>query len=230
MTSSILGAEAFRRPATSTTKLKLIRYGVSATCAGLVTLALTGSMIAMISQEFQAQTVLKSAKFTINPIADDLPPPDERIELDSYKVVEIPPPPPRREVASAPFPDTPIYTLPGDKDVFDPDDITFDTPKTTHITDSNPAPILRPPATMPMRAQRSGHCDVRFQVGPDGQPFGIETTYCTERLFERPTVKSVAKWKYKPRVRDGRAVTMEGVTARVSFHLKDERGQIIPPN
>jgi len=65
-------------------------------------------------------------------------------------------------------------------------------------------------------------------VDATGSPYKVEVTYCTQSIFERPTVKAVAKWKYRPRIVDGRDVAMEGLSNRVSFHLNDERGNLIP--
>jgi protein TonB len=213
-------SNAFTHPA--------LRFALSAPVAACLTLVLTASMIAMISQEFQAQDVLDTAEFTINPEVEDLPPPDVRTIIEPYKIVEVPPPPPTTKTVDADLPKTPIYTLPGDANVFKPTTLKIPGPVIV-MADSNPQPIFRVPPTMPTRAQYSGHCDMRFSVGPDGQPFGIESTFCTERHFERPTIKSIEKWKYRPRIRDGRAVTMDGVTARVKFILTDEAGREIAP-
>jgi len=81
---------------------------------------------------------------------------------------------------------------------------------------------------MPTRAERSGHCDVRFNVSAEGAPYDIKVTRCTQSLFERSTLRSVAKWKYRPRIENGQAVAMQGITNRVVYRLTDERGEIIP--
>ena len=81
---------------------------------------------------------------------------------------------------------------------------------------------------MPPRAERSGHCKVRFDVSPEGQPFNIVSTYCTQSLFERASIKSVQKWKYKPKTVEGRSVARSGVESKITFRLTDERGKLIP--
>ena len=63
---------------------------------------------------------------------------------------------------------------------------------------------------------------------PVGAPFNVITTFCTQRLFERATIKSVQRWKYNPKIVDGRAVARNGVENKVTYRLTDERGRIIP--
>ena len=81
---------------------------------------------------------------------------------------------------------------------------------------------------MPPRAEKSGHCKVRFDVSPEGAPFNVQATYCTQSLFERASIKSVQKWKYNPKIVDGRAVARSGVESKITFKLTDERGRMIP--
>jgi len=87
---------------------------------------------------------------------------------------------------------------------------------------------VRIPPIMPPRAEKSGHCKVRFDVSPEGQPFNVVTTFCTQSVFKRPSTKSVQKWKYNPKIVDGRATARKGVETKITFRLADERGNIIP--
>ena len=81
---------------------------------------------------------------------------------------------------------------------------------------------------MPPRTEKSGHCRVRFNVSAEGAPFDVQTTYCTQSLFERATLKSVQRWKFNPKIVNGRPVAMTGVENKVTYRLTDERGQLIP--
>jgi len=81
---------------------------------------------------------------------------------------------------------------------------------------------------MPPRAEKSGHCTVRFDVSPEGSPFNVTAPYCTQSLFKRASVKSVEKWKYNPKIVDGRSVARSGVESKITFRLSDERGKLIP--
>ena len=74
----------------------------------------------------------------------------------------------------------------------------------------------------------SGYCEVKFDVSPEGDPFNIIITFCTNAMLKRSTVKSVQKWKYQPKIVNGTPVARSGVEQKVSYHLADERGRVLP--
>lgn len=94
--------------------------------------------------------------------------------------------------------------------------------------DSEEKPIIRNPPKMPMRAERSGHCQAEFDINAQGVPFNITTPYCTQSMFSRPTIKAVETWKYRAAVQDGTARTSRSIRTKVSFNLNDENGRLIP--
>jgi len=202
----------------------MTRYGIGLPLAAFVTVALTTAMGAMIATEFQAEEKAEVLDFQINPLVEDEPVEIEVTKLEAFEEVEVPPAPPTTGIEST------------DRVVIEPivaKTITPEMPTEIVLTAFTPAdtaqqPILRFPPAMPQRANRSGHCDVRFNVSAQGVPYDIETTYCTQSLFQRSTLKSVAKWKYRPRIQNGQAVAMTGVKNRVTYRLTDERGNIIP--
>ena len=105
--------------------------------------------------------------------------------------------------------------------------LSTDVPVIT-VSDRDVQPLLRIAPIMPPRAEKSGHCRVRFNVSAEGAPFDVQTTYCTQSLFERATLKSVQRWKFNPKIVNGRPVAMTGVENKVTYRLTDERGQLIP--
>ena len=52
---------------------------------------------------------------------------------------------------------------------------------------------------MPPRAEKSGHCKVRFDVSPEGTPFNIDAYSCTQSVFKRESIKATSKFKYNPK-------------------------------
>ena len=96
------------------------------------------------------------------------------------------------------------------------------------VSDREVQPLVRISPIMPPRAEKSGHCRVRFNVSAEGTPFDVQTTFCTQSLFERATIKSVQRWKFNPKIVNGRPVAMTGVENKVTYKLTDERGQLIP--
>ena len=184
-------------------------------------------MASMIAVEFRAQEKLKTASFEINPQIEDIKLITRKTKLDKVKKVVTPPPPPQIERQPAAKPTEKIATLDGAIPKFNPPKITGRIFKIA-ISDADAQPLVRIPPIMPPRAERSGHCKVRFDVSPEGQPFNIVSTYCTQSLFERASIKSVQKWKYKPKTVEGRSVARSGVESKITFRLTDERGKLIP--
>ncbi|MBL4870036.1 MAG: energy transducer TonB, partial [Robiginitomaculum sp.] len=74
----------------------------------------------------------------------------------------------------------------------------------------------------------SGRCNIRFDVSPEGQPFNIVAVYCSHSVFKRPTIKSVQKWKYQPKIVNGLPVSRSGVETSIKFRILDDRGREIP--
>jgi len=204
-----------------------LRWALSMPFAVLMTLGLGTTMASLIAVEFIPQDKGEVVNADINPVAEDIAvlsiiqPPKRLNDID------VPPPPPKLSNAKAervivlPY-ETKIATL----------DVNLDElgiKRNIHIAlDTDYQPIIRIPPVMPNNAQRSGHCKVRFDVSPNGQPFNIETVFCSDRVFTRNTLKSVGNWKYRPKTKDGLAVTVKGVKNIVRFNLTDARGRIIP--
>jgi len=85
------------------------------------------------------------------------------------------------------------------------------------ISDRDVQPLLRIPPIMPVSADKSGHCTLRYDVNSEGIPVNVIATKCTESIFESASVKSVKKWKYNPKIVNGRAIGRSGVESKVSF-------------
>jgi len=99
--------------------------------------------------------------------------------------------------------------------------------KGTKMTDSDAEPCVRVPPIMPQEAQKSGHCNIIFDVSKEGRPKNIKANYCTEPHFESPSIEAVTWWFYNPKVERGSAVERVGVKTKMSFRLNDEDGRII---
>ena len=203
------------------------RLAPSAVLAIGVTCLIGLGMTAMIKSEFTPQEKSKSLTFDINPVPEDILPPPTRQKPKEVKRVETPPPPPVLDHGETDRPTVPPTTIDGRIPEFKKPDLGTDLPIIT-VTDRDPQPLVRIPPIMPPRAEKSGHCKVRFDVSAEGTPFNVKATYCTQSLFERATIKSVQRWKFNPKIVNGRNVAMIGVENKVTYRLKDERGQLIP--
>jgi protein TonB len=204
-----------------------IRWITFAPIAAIVTLGLFLFMRAMIAAEFKPQDKLETGTFEINPKVEDVKVIKRETKVDKVRKVITPPPPPMIERAKADKPTERIASLEGAIPEFEAPKIDRQNFKIA-VSDRDAQPLVRIPPIMPPRAETSGHCRVRFDVSPEGQPFNVVATYCTKKLFERASTKSVQKWKYNPKIVDGRSVSRSGVESKITFKLTDERGRLIP--
>ncbi|WP_409433456.1 energy transducer TonB [Litorimonas sp. RW-G-Af-16] len=205
----------------------IVRWLLFVPVAAIVTLALFVLMMTLIAEEFKPQDKLEAASFEINPKVEDIKVIQRETKVDKVKKVITPPPPPMIERAKADKPTERIASLEGAIPEFEAPKIDRQNFKIA-VSDRDAQPLVRIPPIMPPRAEKSGHCNVKFDVSPEGQPFNVTATYCTQSLFERASVKSVQKWKYNPKIVDGRSVSRAGVESKITFQLTDERGRLIP--
>jgi len=207
--------------------MSLKRIVPSAVLAIGVTVGLTLGMADMIAAEFEPQDKAEDMAFEINPQVEEPPIVSRSERKIVVKRVETPPPPPIIERERSAKPTERIADVKGAIPEFVPPKIN---PIATIIAidDREVQPLVRIAPIMPPRAEKSGHCRVRFNVSAEGAPYDVQTTYCTQSLFERATIKSVQRWKFNPKMVGGHAVAMQGVENKVSYRLSDERGNIIP--
>ena len=205
----------------------VIRWILGFPVAALVTIGLFILMMTLIAEEIKPQEKLATASFDINPTVEDIKVIKRDTKAKQVKKVVTPPPPPTIERQQAAKPQERIASLEGAIPDFEAPKIDRKNFKIA-VSDRDAQPLVRIPPIMPPRAEKSGHCRVKFDVSPEGAPFNVTTTFCTQRLFERATIKSVQRWKYNPKIVDGRAVARNGVENKVTYRLTDERGRIIP--
>lgn len=205
----------------------IIRWIIGVPVAAFVTIGLFVLMMTLIAEEFKPQDKVASASFEINPTVEDIKVIKRETKVQQVKKVVTPPPPPMIERQQAAKPQERIASLEGAIPEFEAPKIDKQNFKIA-VSDRDAQPLVRIPPIMPPRAEKSGHCRVRFDVSPEGAPFNVVATYCTQKLFERATIKSVQKWKYNPKIVDGRNVARKGVENKVTYRLTDERGKIIP--
>jgi protein TonB len=84
-------------------------------------------------------------------------------------------------------------------------------------------PIFRSKPIYPQRAlsrDLEGDCLAEFDVGINGSPFNIKVN-CTASAFERSARNAIARWKYNPKIADGKAVVMYGVTNSIKYRVAE---------
>lgn len=205
----------------------LIRWIGGMVVAAIVTFALFTLMRILIKGEFVLQEKSENLSFEVNAKIEEVKVIRKDVKVAKVRRVTTPPPPPMIERQQASQPTVAIASLEGAI----PD---FDTPKLDRrsfkisVSDRDAQPLVRIPPIMPPRAEKSGRCKVRFDVSPQGAPFNVVALYCSGSVFKRPSIKSVQKWKYNPKILDGRAVSRKGVISHIIFRLTDERGNVLP--
>jgi len=208
----------------------LIRWVVFTPLAALLTVGIFLAMRALISKEFQPQDKAETASFEINPKVEDIKIVERETKIDKVKRVITPPPPPQIERAKADKPTEKIASIEGAIPKFEAPKIDAQNFKIT-VSDRDAKPLVRLPAVFPQRflsGDHSGYCKTVFDVSPEGKPFNVRTKVCTSKQLESASIKCVEKWKYNPKIVDGRPVSRSGVEATVRFDLQDERGKVLP--
>lgn len=208
----------------------LIRWAVFTPLAAILTVLLFLAMRALISKEFQPQDKGETATFEINPKVEDIKVIERETKIDKVKKVVTPPPPPQIERAKADKPTEKIASIEGAIPEFEAPKIDKQNFKIA-VSDRDAQPLVRIPPIFPprfMQGNNSGYCKVRFDVSPEGQPFNVDAYLCSTRSIKSATVKSVQKWKYNPKIVDGRPVARSGVESTIKFNLQDERGKVLP--
>lgn len=205
----------------------IMRWIIGIPIAAFLTFGLFVLMMVLIDGEWEPKDKKTTAKFEINPQVEDIKVVRRETQIDQVRQVTTPPPPPQIERQQASQPSEPIASLEGAIPEFEPPKIERESFKIA-VSDRDAQPLVRIPPVMPPRAEKSGHCNMRFDVSPEGAPFNVTATYCTQRVFERASIKSVQRWKYNPKMQDGRPISRTGVETKITFKLADERGNVIP--
>jgi protein TonB len=92
------------------------------------------------------------------------------------------------------------------------------------VSDGEYLPIVKVQPIYPQRAAArglEGYVIVEYTVTTTGDTRDVVVIETTSSLFDRAAVDSAMKYKYKPRVIDGTAVEVAGVTTKIIFELQD---------
>ncbi len=199
-----------------------MRFFLGLPFAGAITIGLFLLMKILISQEVELGEKEETTRFDINPKVEELSVRQREVQAERAKEVKPPPPPPQIEKQKATQPKEGIANVAGaipdfDAPRLDRSAVNFD------VSDRDAQPLVRiPPMYPPRAAERglSGQCTAFFNVSPAGKPYDVRTE-CTSSVFARAAKRSVEKWKYNPKIIDGKAVARTGVVTVIKFQLAD---------
>ena len=198
------------------------RYGVGIVVGSVVTVGLLYLMQAVISSDKNPLNEAPNYRpIEIVRLLDDVEPP--RIDRDIK-----PPPPPEEFPPDIPETDLDLSSGEGWSAIeFEPQG-----PSGTefgvgdYTSDGEYLPIVKVNPQYPRRAlQRGieGEVVVEFTVTENGtveDPFVVSSD--PPGIFDRAAVNAALKFKYKPRVVDGKPIRVSGVRNRIVFELEDE--------
>ena len=84
-------------------------------------------------------------------------------------------------------------------------------------------PLYRVEPRYPSKAMKrgaEGFVVMSFTIDVQGRPTNVKVTDAKpRRMFEREAVKALKKWKYQPKVVDGKAIAQVGQTVKLEFTL-----------
>ncbi len=186
--------------------------------AAMVTFALFLLMKTLITTAFTPAPVVDMTIPSIHPEVKELPPLKRKTLPDRTTKVELPPPPPRLAQQSSILPDEAIAPF-GLPDITPPEPakaVNVFTPM-----DRDVQPIVRIEPVHPARALSrglGGRCKARFDVNPRGVPMNINVV-CSSSVFTGVVVQAIGKWRYIPKIVDGKAVIRRGVETPVLFKM-----------
>ena len=140
------------------------------------------------------------------------PTPDEIVELD-------PPPPIDRLPTGATEPGAGPGPAPYEAPDLGTPDVEWAGPVNLGVYAS---PVLRREPVYPQRMVErgiSGHCVLRFDVGPNGETANVRIVSCSHTGFESASVNAVRQWRYRPATTEGRARWMRNLEVRLDYRL-----------
>lgn len=89
-------------------------------------------------------------------------------------------------------------------------------------------PLVRVPPEYPLRAQERGQegtvC-MRFTVTAEGTVTDAEVVETTSSVFNRASLRAIARFRYQPKVENGQPVARPGVRFCLDFVMNDEGGR-----
>ncbi len=143
-------------------------------------------------------------------------------QLPEKQKREEPPPPPLLEMARS---QKPSQHLGDAVSVPMPDfDLSGGPALGAAPSDADIVPLVRVNPQYPSRAMSlgvEGWVEVEFTISPTGTVQDPVVVESSSKLFHRETLRAIKKWKYNPKIVDGKPVPRPGVRVRLTYRLDD---------
>ena len=190
----------------------MFRFFIVLPIAALVTAGLFLMMYRMIQQDMRltaakpVETVVITAKRKLTEPKPDITNP---AELD-------PPEPPELDIPTSDGPPDMPLELP------DPGEIELPPGRVGGFTFTSP--VISYPPVYPERCRAKGAeglVTVEFDLTEQGDVVNPRILSSADSCFERTVLRNIVKWKFQPKIVDGKPVTQKGVRRVFRFELAD---------
>lgn len=201
----------------------IMRLIIGIPIAAVITFGLFMLMQRLIlTDQVEMESAGEELRIDIRPQVEEIRARQRDLRPDEVQRVQPPPPPPQIERQRAEQPSESLTTIAGSIPAFEAPQLRSDSVSFS-ISDRDAQPLVRiEPQYPPRAAERGleGTCNVRFDVTPDGTPTNIRILQCSSTLFESAARRAVERWRYQPRIVDGRPVARVGVETQFDFRLE----------
>ena len=202
----------------------LVRIALVIPQAATVTFLLLLAMVTLI--EFSDKTIDTEERI---PLPDIFMPEHEM--FDAQRIIEKPEKPVVDETPPPEIPEQEFEKIDGNAElghiVAEPirANLDLDIGARLQATDGEYLPIVKVAPVYPRRALKrgiEGYVIVEYTVTVTGKVENpVVVTSEPEGVFDKAAIKSASRYKYKPRVIDGRPVEVPGVRTRINFNIAE---------
>jgi len=195
----------------------------AAALAGLVTLSLFWLMQALIGVTGELREGRASAKVDFIRLRKDRQVESKKREVPDKQLPDKPPPLPDMNFA-------PSRLAGGDALALDfgVGDLDVDAGAGFGLgaSDSDVVPVVRVNPQYPIRAAErgiEGWVELEFTITPSGTvKNAVVTAARPARIFDSEALRAIGKWRYNPKIVDGKPVERKGVRVRLRFRLEND--------
>ncbi|MEZ8109795.1 energy transducer TonB [Vibrio splendidus] len=204
----------------------MIRLFVALPLAGALGLALFSFMAWMVDNGHQ-RSPDNSETLSFNMVMVEQEQEVQRRQRAVPEKPEMPEPPPEAKTSQSQAEVTPLNSmssLPSLDLNTSVDGLAINAPTFSDFGSNQQAmPLYRVEPRYPAKALKrgaEGHVIMSFTIDETGRPVDIQVTDANpRRMFEREAMRALKKWKYQPKVVDGKAIAQVGQTVKLEFKL-----------
>ncbi|MCG9555055.1 energy transducer TonB [Vibrio sp. Isolate31] len=204
----------------------MIRLFLALPLAGALGLALFSFMAWMVDNGHQ-RSPDNSETLSFNMVMVEQEQEVQRRQRAVPEKPEIPEPPPEAQTSQSQAEVTPLNSmssLPSLDLNTSIDGLAINAPIFSDFGSNQQAmPLYRVEPRYPVKALKrgaEGHVIMSFTIDETGRPIDIQVTDANpRRMFEREAMRALKKWKYQPKVVDGKAIAQVGQTVKLEFKL-----------